>query len=1149
MKKYSDGISIKARLTLFAVLTLVSVLILSISVVMSINSMAVIANDIHEHPMQVSNAAASAQISEEKMNRAINNALIATNQYDVNQAINLFDLEEAKVYQNMDIVKRLILGDAGSKLESDTRQDFMVWSSMINQEFRLIKEGNQSAALESLVNKSNDQFKKLGPQFDALNQYAHQKANDLILLYNKQKEWTLFFMRGMFLAVLAVILTSTYLLIISVMTSINLLKDNMAEIVSSGRISKKETIGNNEIAVMHRYFNSMLDLLQSQLWQREGQNLLQNQLAGDLTLGEISRRAINFLASYVGAGSGVLYLRDNHAKILRLHASFALVDREGIFKEYLWGEGIIGQVAEQASPILLKNISRKEGVIQTGLTSEPPLNTYTAPVIYDQEVFGVIEIASHEPIDTLKQEFLNLSCTLLAASLFSSRQKEEIADLLTQTQETNAKLTTQSLELEAMNREMEEGQRQLEIHANELQQYNFEVKAKNNELESIQVALLEKSEQIAHANQYKSEFLSNMSHELRTPLNSIILLSKMLGKNKQHNLSEEDIKKSAIIFAAGNELLELINNILDLSKIESGKLEVYQETFQTQEFVQSYQDKFEALAVEKGLSFIIRDKIKISLSTDSGKLNQVLTNLLANAFKFTAQGEVELSVAASGLKDLPLKFEVRDTGIGIPTDQLQTIFEQFRQVDGSISRDYGGTGLGLSISKSLVKLLGGRIELTSQERVGSTFAVLLPIDLEAPQSIPRAKKILPSSQVEDDRNLLQDGDNTILVIEDDAYFCEKLKDYINQSGFKMLCALTGQAGLSMAQNYRLVGIILDLGLPDINGAEVLHRLKSNAQTRSIPVHILSVEDSKEHYSLQGQGAVGFTTKSPAGLDDIREVMSNILRVAEKKPKHLLIVEDSEEEREALFELIDNGYVKARGVATATEAMLELGTGKYDALVLDLYLEEGSGWDVCRFVKDNQLSLPIIIYTAKELNEWETRELEKYSNSIVVKTAYSQGRLLEEVTLFLHKVAKVRTIATQGTLDQGKDVDNFKGKKVLICDDDAKNMFSLSCLIEEAGATVIEAYNGQEALDALKSEPKVDLILMDIMMPVMNGIEAIKKIREDKAWLDIPIIAITAKAMKGDKEVFLGVGANDYISKPIDYDILEKLLKIWLGRKP
>lgn len=574
---YSNRISIKARLTLFAAITLLSVLILSISVVMSINSMAAIANAIYEHPMQVSNAAASAQISELRMNRAINNALMATNQYDVNQAMNLYDLEEVKVYQNMDIVKRLILGDAGSKLESDTRKNFVAWSGMIDQEFRLIKEGNQTVALEPLVNESNLQLKQLSLQFDALNQYPRQKAEDLISEYNNQKQWTYFFISGMLLAVFAIILTSTFLLIKSVMTSIDLLKDNMAEIVSSGRISKKETSGNDEIAVMHRHFNIMLDLLQSQLWQREGQNLLRAQLAEDLTLGEISSQAVNFLASYVDAGAGVLYLRDKDANILRQHASFALVDREELFKEYQWGEGVVGQVAQQASPILLKNISRKEGVIQSGLTSEPPLNTYTAPVMHEHEVFGVIEVASHEPIDTLKQEFLNLSCTILATHIFSSRQKEKIADLLTQTQEANAKLTTQSLELEALNRELEDGQRQLEIHANELQQYNFEVKAKNSELESIQRALLEKSEQIAHANHYKSEFLTNMSHELRTPLNSIILLSKMLGKNKQQNLSDEDLKKTAIIFAAGNELLKLINNILDLSKIESGKLEVYQE--------------------------------------------------------------------------------------------------------------------------------------------------------------------------------------------------------------------------------------------------------------------------------------------------------------------------------------------------------------------------------------------------------------------------------------------------------------------------------------------------------------------------------------------------------------------------------------------
>jgi len=1140
---YLNKISIKARVILYAAIILLSVIGLLISVVNSMNSMAKIANTIHQHPLHVSNAAASAQISELRMNKALNNARLATNQYDINQAINLYDLEEAKVYKNLDIVQKLILGEQGSTLERDTRKNFITWSGKADQELRLIKAGDQTEATKTLNQESNLLFNQLGLQFDALNQYASQKADDLILEYNNQKQWTFLFISGMFLAGFALILTISLLLLKSVMRSINILSDNMSDIVATGHISKKEASGNDEITKMHRNYNIMLDFLQSQLWQREGQNLLQAQLAGDLELGEVASQAVTFVASYLNAGLGVLYLVHKDKKILKQQASYALVDREELCKEYQWGEGVVGQVALQASPIVLKNIRRNERVIQTGTTSEPPLNTYTYPIIYEQKVLGVLEVASHELIDTSQQEFLNAACGIMASYLFSRNQKRKIADFLIQAQEANNKLTTQSIELEALNRELEEGQRRMEINANELQQYNFEVKAKNSELESVQRALIEKSEQIEHANHYKSEFLTNMSHELRTPLNSIILLSKMLGKNKQNTLSGEDLKKTAIIYAAGNELLELINNILDLSKIESGKLEVYRETFQTQEFVHSYKDKFDSLALEKGLSFIVRDELKITIHTDSGKLNQVITNLLANAFKFTDQGEVELRVAASETIELPLKIEVRDTGIGIPAAQQQTIFEQFRQVDGTISREYGGTGLGLSIAKSLVELLGGKIELTSREGTGSTFAILLPSESETVQPIARSKQVIPQSRFEDDRSNLQEGDKIILVIEDDPYFCEKLKEYINQTGFKMLVAMTGQAGISQAEEYKLLGIILDLGLPDVNGAEVLYHLKSNARTRSIPVHILSVEDAQVHYFLQRQGAVGFTTKSPAGLEDIKEVMSSILQVVEKTPKYLLIVEDREEERQALFELIDNGYVRAKGVATAAEAIRELGTGQYDALVLDLFLEEGSGWEVCRFVKDNHLRVPVIIYTAKELKEWETRELEKYTDSIVLKTAYSQGRLLEEVSLFLHKVAKVRTIAT---LDEGVK-DSFKNKKVLICDDDAKNMFSLSCLIEESGAKVIEAYNGQEALEALKLEPKVDLILMDIMMPVMDGIEAIKRIREDKALLDIPIIAITAKAMKGDKEVFMGAGANDYISKPIDYDILEKLLKVWLGK--
>jgi len=392
--------------------------------------MSVIANTIHEHPMQVSNAAASAQIAELRMYRSVNNALLVTSQYDINEAINRCSQEEAKVYQNMDIVKSLILGEAGSKLESDTRKNFIAWSSQIDNEFRLVKEGNSRAALEQIVKVSDPQFRELGLQFDALNQYARQKEETLISEYNAQKQWTFSFMGIMVSAIVVVILLSTFFLIKSVMASINLLKDNMAEIMSSGRITKKEPSGNHEIAVMHDHFNAMLDLLQSQLWQREGHNLFQDQLAGDLTLGKISKRALNFLSSYVDAGAGVLYLRDKDEKILRRQASFAIVDRDNLFKEYQWGEGIVGEVAEQASPILLRNISRTGTIIQTGITSEPPLNTYTTPVIYEQEVVGVLEIASHEPIDRLKQEFLDSSCSILATSIVSSWQKEEITEKL-----------------------------------------------------------------------------------------------------------------------------------------------------------------------------------------------------------------------------------------------------------------------------------------------------------------------------------------------------------------------------------------------------------------------------------------------------------------------------------------------------------------------------------------------------------------------------------------------------------------------------------------------------------------------------------------------------------------------------------------------
>jgi len=713
-----------------------------------------------------------------------------------------------------------------------------------------------------------------------------------------------------------------------------------------------------------------------------------------------------------------------------------------------------------------------------------------------------------------------------------------------------------------VNDHLNEQQQQLQQQSEELRQQNDSLKLAREELDK-------RAKDLEISSKYKSEFLANMSHELRTPLNSIILLSKMLSRNDKGNLNEKDIKQASVINQAGDELLRLINDILDLSKIEAGKVIMNITEFSSNNLLTTFGDLFHSVAEEKGIEFIIQDDLNSTLKSDKDKLSQVIRNLLSNAVKFTRQGSVTLHVLP--VPDAPERIHVvvADTGVGIPEEKQAFVFEAFQQADGSTSREFGGTGLGLSIAREYVRLLQGTLELESEEGKGTTFTLNLPQiydetlkkDETPEQASPlksastlikqkaAAKKhATVATEIIDDRNNIAPSDKIMLIVEDNADLAQTTMDVTREMGFKVLVALNGQSGLQLTKKFKPTGILLDLVLPDMNGMNVLRELKSTRELRHIPVHIMSSKERDN--TFRNAGAIGYFQK-PVNDIDIQHAIENILSVSEKYPKQLLIVEDDEIQREAIRDWLgESNGTEITGVSSQQEAIREIESSNYDAAIIDLELKDGSGYELCKYIQEHNINLPVIIYTGRELTVEEERELRKYTDSIIIKTAKSYERLSDEVSLFLHKTyhgepeAEPSSPAIPHPLEASG---NLEGKKILIVDDDVKNVFVLASALENNGAIVIDAHNGEAALEVLREEPDIELVLMDVMMPVMDGYTAIRQIRKDDKLKHLPIIALTAKALKGDRQKCIQAGADDYLSKPVDYDGLIRLAKAWIEK--
>ncbi|MCS5708832.1 response regulator [Candidatus Berkiella cookevillensis] len=907
---------------------------------------------------------------------------------------------------------------------------------------------------------------------------------------------------------------------------------------------------------------------EEQSWLQEGTSQVLVAISQNPELSNLCNEILAAICRYLESGIGALYLFDSDTQQLNLVSSYSYTERELLSNKFLLGHGIVGQVALEKKPILLKNIKRRDLVITTALTEEPPLNTYTFPLIDKRELVGVVELAFHEIITPLKISYLENITPLVSSSIRVCEQKTVTEKLLIQQRNMTKELQVQQEELKASNEELATQAEELRTSEEELrvrdeeqrtlnqslEERNTRLQAQSEELKRAQADLVEKAKQIQVASKYKSEFLANMSHELRTPLNSLLLLSKMLADNKEQNLNKDQIESLHVIHRSGVDLLQLINDVLDIAKVEAGKIEIHNSKIIIKDFTNIIKADFMAIFQSKKLDFSveIEQGVVDSIYSDAQRLKQIIKNLISNALKFTENGFVKLLVhkpsstsqlAMSNIdKERYIAWSLIDTGIGIPKEKHNEVFQTFYQGDGALNRKYNGTGLGLSISAELAKLMGGAIQLESIEGQGSTFTLYLPIVSTQSDEVLNP---VESIEIHAKNNLQQKSisektSRTLLIIEDDIQFAKILMDVCKKKGFDCKHTTTGHTGLKIALEEKPACILLDINLPDMNGLSVADKLKDNPQTKSIPIHFISGADKQEE--TMKYGAASYLMK-PISIEKLDLAIQSVSHSINDRINKLLVVEDDDVLRAQIQKAYEEKSIQVLSVRTGNEALHLLKIQKFDCMVLDLGLPDVSGFDVIsKIMEDSSLAHPaVIIYTGHEITEEEHDLLQKYSKNIIIKGKVSLERLLDETALFLHQMEK--SISKGDPFYQDiEDNNGLNNKKILLVDDDMRNTFALAKILKQYGVDVSIASNGKVAIDMLNKENHFDGILMDIMMPVMDGLEAIEKIRQIPKFSSLPIIALTAKAMSSDREKCLALGATDYLTKPVDIDKLIILLK-------
>ncbi len=973
--------------------------------------------------------------------------------------------------------------------------------------------------------------------------------------------------------------------------NVNLLADNLtnqvraiaevATAVTKGDLTRSIQVeASGEVADLKDNLNTMIDNLRLTTDRNTEQDWLKTNLArftgmlqGQRDLTTVGRMLLSELAPLVSAQQGVIYqMGAEESSEMVLLSAFAGDGEDGHLRRLKIGEGLVGQCASEKRRMLISELPPNTISIRSGLFEAVPRNVIVLPVLFEDRVKAVIELASLSNFTTSHLAFLEQLTASIGIVLNSIEATMQTEGLLKQSQQLATELQMQQKELQQTNE-------QLAQKAQQLAEQNVEVERKNQEIEQARRALEDKAKELALTSKYKSEFLANMSHELRTPLNSILVLGQQLSDNPDGNLTPKQVEFARTIHGAGTDLLNLITDILDLSKIESGTVSVEAEEVFFASLLDAVERPFRHEAENRHLTFEVKTDPHLARSvvTDTKRLQQVLKNLLSNAFKFTEVGGVRLSVSVAksgwsedhqilGKAASVVAFEVADTGIGIPVEKQRIIFEAFQQADAGTSRKYGGTGLGLAISRELASLLGGEIQLRSFPGRGSSFTLYLPQTYVGPSTasavILEGRSALsvspvqlsgsgvserPVETIEDDRDNLQPDDAILLIVEDDPHYARVLCDLSRDKGFKVLVANRGADALALAQEYHPTAVSLDVFLPDMMGWTVLNHLKQDPATRHIPVQMLTLDEDR-HHGL-ARGAFAFVTK-PTTPEGLETALARIKEYSSPRRKRLLVVEDNPAEQLTINALLGYEDIDVTVVSTGTEAVQAVNEQSFDCVVLDLRLPDMSGFDVLERFRDTPSlgDLPVVVFTGKELSPEEDARLHSLARSVVVKGVESPERLLDETALFLHRVVADLPLEKQRMLDRlHRSDDALEGKKVLVVDDDVRNIFALSSVIERRGMTVITAGTGREAIAKLESTPDVAIVLMDIMMPEMDGYETMQVIRQNASFRRLPIIALTAKAMKGDREKCLEAGASEYLAKPVNTEQLLSSLRMWLHR--
>jgi len=929
-----------------------------------------------------------------------------------------------------------------------------------------------------------------------------------------------------------------------------------------------------EIKITNAELEVVLAENEAKNWLLTGTGTLNERIQGQQSEKELSKSILFEVCAYTKAAAGTLYLYDDREQQLELYAAYAFHNPELLKKKIQLSEGWLGQVAEDERAAVVKGKLNDRLELSSSVVKEALTEAFIVPFFFDKKLKGVMEVAFTGELAGKHREYILAVANDIGIAVNTAQARTIMHDLFEETQQQAEELQAQQEEMRVTNEQLvnktemlQASEEELRVQQEELRTINAELEEKaslleekNHAIEEARAAIDIKVEELETTGKYKSEFLANMSHELRTPLNSILVLARILKDNKPLNLSEDQIKYAGVIFNAGNDLLTLINDILDLSKIESGKLDMQNEDIEVSEIVNDMEMLFAEVASNKKINYTanIAKDVPATVFTDKVRVEQVIKNLLSNAFKFTPENGSILINVKTGHKENTISFAVKDSGIGIPAEKQRIIFEAFQQADGSTSRKYGGTGLGLSISRELAILLGGSINMTSEPGTGSEFVLTIPF--EAKMTIAANEEVLPKAQqpIKTENDILKPAkattreDNSeplVVIVEDDKSFATILQNYAGGHGYKSIIVYEGALAAETIKEAKPDAVILDIMLPGKDGWQVLKELKADEATMHIPVHLMSAGEAADN-RVRKEGAISFL-KKPINAETLDKLFADIMLQSGTRFKHILLIEDHKAQSQALKDMMQDNGITVDQAFDGASAFRMLHTNEYQCVVLDLNLPDISGLDLLDKIKqaDRFAALPVIVNTAMELDKASVNRLMQYANAMVIKTNKSADRLIDEVNLFLNKISESSGTGQTAQLSKpklpAKGKDAIKGKKVLIVDDDMRNIFALSSALQSYGLVVEIANDGEEAIAKLEEMLNIDIVLMDIMMPKMDGYEATRHIRKQSKWAKLPVIALTAKAMKDDREKCIAAGANDYITKPVDMDRLISLMQLWL----